>query len=70
MVGGDVGTLDQLLAKGYTARHITGYEQAKNEWLAQILDGQFTYDHIEQESLEIRVDGGSWVATRPTSMTY
>src|SRR4051794_17526549 len=58
MVDGDLGILDQLLAEDYTARHITtGYQQPKQEWLAQLRDGEFVYHRIDAQSLDIDVNG-------------
>ena len=63
MVTGDVDILNGLLADDYTARHITGYEQPKAEWLAQIRDGHFVYHRIDQQCLDIRVDGDAATLT-------
>ena len=69
MVTGDVDTLNELLADDYTARHITGYEQPKAEWLAQIRDGHFVYHRIDQQSLDIRVDGDTATLTSRALMS-
>lgn len=43
MIDRDVDALDRLLADDFTATHITGYEQSKQEWLEQIASGQMRY---------------------------
>jgi ketosteroid isomerase-like protein len=57
VVDGDLDALNELLADDYTARHITGYEQPKAEWLAEMCEGQFDYHRIEVESLDVLADG-------------
>jgi len=42
MIDADVQQLGQLLDDGFTAIHISGYEQSKTEWLDQIRSGQMT----------------------------
>ncbi|EKT78315.1 hypothetical protein WSS_A33550 [Rhodococcus opacus M213] len=51
MIAGDVDALDELLADDHTARHITGYEQPKAEWLEQIRDHRFAHHRIDLQSL-------------------
>ncbi|MFF7971166.1 DUF4440 domain-containing protein [Streptomyces sp. NPDC007905] len=57
MADGDTGALDALLDEGFTLTHITGYEQPKAEWLAQMRAGQFAYHGIEEKTVTVKVDG-------------
>ena len=43
MAARDTATLDQLLAPDFTLTHMTGYQQPRAEWLAQIGDGTMGY---------------------------
>ena len=47
MVAGDVATLENLLADGFTLTHMTGYVQSKAEWLAAIASGEMQYHRME-----------------------
>ena len=58
MVAGDVNALDEFLADDYAARHITGHEQPKAEWLNQMRDGLFIYHHVDVQSLDTSVEEG------------
>ena len=69
MVTGDVDTLNELLADDYTARHITGYEQPKAEWLAQIRSGDFSYHRIEEQDVSVTVDGDTAVLVGAAQVT-
>jgi ketosteroid isomerase-like protein len=57
LVQGDTGRLDQLLADDFVAVHITGYEQSKAEWLAQIESGRMAYHGLTEVSASLTVDG-------------
>lgn len=61
VLAGDVGTLDELLADDFTATHITGYEQPKDEWLAQISSGQMQYHASTEVSWDVTIDGDTAV---------
>jgi ketosteroid isomerase-like protein len=57
MTDGDAQTLDDLLDDTFTLTHMTGYRQPKAEWLSQMRDGQFIYHTIDEENLNLRVEG-------------
>ncbi|OJF10356.1 nuclear transport factor 2 family protein [Couchioplanes caeruleus] len=59
MIEGRTDVLDDLLTDQFTATHITGYQQPKAEWLAQIRSGDFTYHDIEEKNVSISVDGNT-----------
>jgi hypothetical protein len=61
MIKGCTGVLDGLLAGQFTATHITGYQQPKTEWLAQIRSGDFVYHSIEDRNVSISVDDNTAV---------
>lgn len=52
MLAPDATTLDRLLADNFTATHIGGYVQPKDEWLAQITSGQMRYHQSEEVACE------------------
>ncbi|WP_314192430.1 nuclear transport factor 2 family protein [uncultured Arthrobacter sp.] len=54
--------LDELLSPDFIAVHITGYEQSKAEWLAQIGSGQMRYHDFQEVSATVTIDGDSAVA--------
>lgn len=54
--------LDELLNPHFVAVHITGYEQTKAEWLAQIRSGQMRYHDIQELSATVTIDKDSGVA--------
>jgi ketosteroid isomerase-like protein len=47
MVAGDAAELDSILADDFTLTHMTGYVQAKAEWLDAIETGQMQYHRME-----------------------
>lgn len=47
MVVGDIDTLDDILADGFTLTHMTGYVQSKAEWLDAIASGEMQYHRME-----------------------
>lgn len=59
LVEQDVDALDALLSPLFTAVHITGQQQTKTDWLAQIRSGRMTYDRVDQEHVDVTVDGDS-----------
>ncbi|MBG0831456.1 nuclear transport factor 2 family protein [Planomonospora sp. ID67723] len=69
MVEARTDVLDALLADQFTATHITGYQQPKAEWLAQIRSGDFTYHRIEDKDVFITVDGDSAVLVGRAAVT-
>ena len=69
VVDGDLDALNELLADDYTARHITGDEQPKAEWLAEMCEGQFDYHRIEVESLDVLADGDAATVVSHASVT-
>jgi ketosteroid isomerase-like protein len=63
MINQDTALLSRLLAHDYTARHITGYEQTKQEWLQQISTGQMRYHSVHELDNAVQVDGDTAVVT-------
>lgn len=61
LLAGDVEILDELLADDFTATHITGYEQSKAEWLAQMASGQMQYHGSTEVSWNLAIDGDTAV---------
>lgn len=45
--------LHELLSPDFVAVHITGYEQTKDEWLAQIRSGQMAYHDVRELSATV-----------------
>lgn len=58
--------LGELLSPDFVAVHITGYEQTKAEWLAQIRSGQMRYHDVQDLSVTVTIDGDSAVAVTRT----
>lgn len=56
MRAGDTAALDSLLTEDFTLTHMTGYQQAKQEWLDEMADGLFIYHSIELVSLTVEGD--------------
>ena len=69
MVEGRTDRLDQLLGDGYTAIHLSGYQQSKAEWLAQIDSGRMTYDAVKVESVVVEMRGETAVLTAHARVT-
>jgi hypothetical protein len=57
MVAGDLAELDSLLADGFTLTHMTGYVQAKAEWLDAIETGQMQYHRMETVEAALSTEG-------------
>ncbi|KRE67285.1 hypothetical protein ASG92_14820 [Arthrobacter sp. Soil736] len=57
MVDGDTDVLGGLLTGDFTLTHMTGYLQAKQEWLAQMRAGQFVYHDAQEKDVTLDVDG-------------
>lgn len=57
MVRGDTTALDALLDDRFTLTHITGYEQPKAEWLAEMRAGQFRYHRIDPRTVTVALAG-------------
>lgn len=54
----------RLLTADFTLTHITGYVQARSEWLTEMDAGQFRYHAVEQQGEPlIQVAGGSATLT-------
>ena len=62
MVDGDTQQLRQLSTRDSHARHISGYNQPREEWFDQIESGDFDYHAIDNSSVEVTL-------TTPTSAT-
>jgi ketosteroid isomerase-like protein len=63
MVDARVDDLNQLLADDFTAVHITGYRQPKEEWFEVIRSGEYDYHsfQIDEQALKITVNGDTAV---------
>jgi hypothetical protein len=57
MVGADVAELDAILADEFTLTHVTGYVQAKAEWLDAIETGQMQYHRMETVEATLSTEG-------------
>lgn len=57
MLESDSDQLSLLLSDGFYLVHMTGYEQAGEEWLAQIRPGEMRYLHSVEESVAVDVMG-------------
>ena len=57
MIEKDIEGLRSILSENYQLRHMTGYLQDGEEWLAQIVSGEMTYFSQEEGALSIDVDG-------------
>ena len=57
MVAGDVAELDAILVEDFTLTHMTGYVQAKAEWLDDIETGQMQYHRMETVEATISAEG-------------
>lgn len=59
MVERDQATLERILAETMTLTHMTGYVQSRQEWIAQIMDGQMKYySSTEERVFDVVVRGG------------
>jgi Domain of unknown function (DUF4440) len=56
LVARDTRRLEQLLADEFVAVHITGYEQSKAEWLAQIDSGRMAYHEVTEVSASLTIE--------------
>lgn len=59
MVDTDTEQLRRLSTPGSQARHISGYNQPREEWFAQIESGYFDYHTIDTDSIEVTLTGPS-----------
>jgi len=55
-----------LLTDDFTLTHMTGYQQPRAEWLADVRSGEMTYHSIEDVEVSIDVSGGFPVLTART----
>ncbi len=69
MLERDIARLDQLLADGFTAIHINGYQQPKDEWLEQIASGEMTYHDVAEVSSTVTIHGDTAVLTTRNLVT-
>jgi len=69
MVEDRTDLLDQLLDDGYTAIHLSGHQQSKTDWLAQIDAGRMSYDAVEEESAIVEIKGETVVLTARARVT-
>jgi ketosteroid isomerase-like protein len=61
MLKRDTDLLDALPDDGYTLTHMTGYRQARKEWLHQIDLGEMQYHRVQQDSTSVEVAGDTAV---------
>jgi ketosteroid isomerase-like protein len=66
MVTGDADALGALLTEDFTLVHMTGYRQAKDEWLADVRSGAMSYHDMRDVDVSVDVSGGSPVLTART----
>ena len=57
MLTADADALDVLLADGFTLTHMTGYQQTKTQWLADVRSGEMTYHTIQDIDTSIDLSG-------------
>lgn len=58
LVDARIVDLDRMLADDFTAVHITGYRQPKEEWFAVIRSGEYDYHsfQVDESSIKITVN--------------
>jgi hypothetical protein len=66
MVAGDADALGALLGDDFTLVHMTGYEQTKAEWLADVRSGAMSYSSIEAVEVSVDLSGAAPVVTART----
>jgi hypothetical protein len=66
MVAGDLAELGTILADGFTLTHMTGYVQAKSEWLDAIETGEMQYHRMKTVEATHSTDGTVPVLTART----
>lgn len=58
MVAKDIDKLDRILADGMHLVHMTGYDQTKDEWFAQIRSEQMRYYSTKEENIkDLKIEG-------------
>ena len=58
MVAKDIDKLDRILADDMHLIHMTGYDQTKDEWFAQIRSEQMRYYSTKEENIkDIKIEG-------------
>lgn len=62
MTDADTDALDALLDDGFTLTHLTGEEQPKEAWLAQVKAGEFTWHGVEEKTVTVDADAGAGTA--------
>ena len=69
MVDGDTEILAELLTEDFSLTHMTGYFQPKQEWLARMRAGQFTYHDAQERTVSSRLTAALptwWAGSSPT----
>ncbi|MFC9839604.1 nuclear transport factor 2 family protein [Rhodococcus sp. NPDC127530] len=61
MLERDTALLDDLLGDEYTLTHMTGFLQAKKEWLEQIDSGEMQYHSSQERCTSVEVTGATAV---------
>ena len=58
MVSADTGALEAILSDGFTLEHMTGYVQAKAEWLDEIASGGMRYSSVQNQRIAVEQVSG------------
>jgi hypothetical protein len=66
MVTGDADALGALLTEDFVLVHMTGYRQAREEWLADVRSGAMSYHDMRDVDVSVDLSGGSPVLTART----
>lgn len=66
MLAADADALDVLLADGFTLTHMTGYQQPKAQWLADVRSGEMTYHAIQDVDARVDLSGAAPVVDART----
>ena len=66
MVAGDADALGVLLTDDFRLTHMTGHQQPKAEWLADVRSGEMTYHSMEDVEVSVDLSGESPMVTART----
>ena len=66
MVAGDAVALGEMLDEDFTLTHMTGYEQSKAEWLADVASGRMRYHAMQDVAVTVDLGGETPVLTART----
>lgn len=62
MTDADADALDALLDDAFTLTHLTGDEQPKDAWLAQVRAGEFSWHGVEEKTVTVHADADAGTA--------